>query len=362
QTCGQCHSVFDFFDDQDKAEFNQTGFTFRPGDNLRDSRHIFQMGKDEEALIVQRTLKRNPKFYERQFWSDGMVRVSGREYNGLLETACYQHGTMSCLSCHEMHPGSSDPNSLSGWADDQLKPGMRGNESCLQCHDEYRSEAELVGHTHHAATSTGSNCYNCHMPHTTLGLMKAMRSHTVDSPDVAATLATGRPNACNLCHLDQTLAWTSSRLSEWYDIPAPALSKEESQIASSVRWILRGDAGQRAIAGWHYGWEPAQQASGTDWMAPYLAELLADDYDVVRFIGYHSLTDMPGYSGFEYDFVGSVESRQKGKLQAETIWENWLPRPEPNGSLLIDSQGSLLENAFDRMRKERSNKRVILIE
>ena len=35
-----------------------------------------------------------------RFWSDGMVRVTGREYNGLLDTACIQKGKMSCLSCH----------------------------------------------------------------------------------------------------------------------------------------------------------------------------------------------------------------------------------------------------------------------
>ena len=38
-----------------------------------------------------------------RFWPDGMVRVTGREYNGLLDTACYQRGKMSCLSCHSMH-------------------------------------------------------------------------------------------------------------------------------------------------------------------------------------------------------------------------------------------------------------------
>ena len=87
-----------------------------------------------------------------------------------------------------------------------------------------------------------------------------------------------------------------------------------------------------------------------------------DDYDVVRFIGYHSLTDLPGFYDFEYDFVGSLESREQGKRQAQTIWKSQLIRPEPDKSLLIDSRGSLLWGAFERMREERSNKRVILIE
>jgi len=146
--------------------------------------------------------------------------------------------------------------------------------------------------------------------------MKAMRSHTIDSPNAATTVATGRPNACNLCHLDKSLAWTAEHLEQWYSIASPELSKQEKEVASSIRWILKGDAGQRAIAGWHFGWGPAQQASGTRWMAPFLAELLTDSYDVVRFIGYHALKELPEFSDFDYDFVGSEQSQQLGRNKA----------------------------------------------
>ena len=200
------------------------------------------------------------------------------------------------------------------------------------------------------------------MPHTTLGLMKAMRSHTVDSPNVATTLATGRPNACNLCHLDQTLDWTAKRLSEWYEIDPPKLSVAESEVASSVRWILKGDAGQRAIAGWHYGWKPAQEASGTDWMPPYLAELLADSYEVVRFNGYHSLKKLPGFTDFEYDFVGPEDSRKQKKLDALKIWNAFSERPNTQRSILIDSLGKLLDEKFQQIRSQRLDPPVVLAE
>ena len=250
QACGQCHSVFDFYDAEGKNAFmTEEGFRYRPGGELLDSRHVFRFGHDKDLDIVKQKVERNPKFWEQQFWSDGMVRVSGREYNGLLETACYQRGKMSCLSCHDMHPCESDKRPAEQWADDQMKASMRGNDACLQCHAEYKSDEKLAMHTHHAAGSSGSSCYNCHMPHATLGLMKAMRSHTIDSPNAATTVKTGRPNACNLCHLDKTLAWTADHLKQWYKIPAPKLSQQEKELASSVRWILKGDAGQRAIAG-----------------------------------------------------------------------------------------------------------------
>ena len=302
QTCGQCHSVFQAKGDE-RESFNTDGFTYRPGDDLNESRHIFRYRHDDEHPAVKQKLATDPTFFERQFWSDGLVRVSGREFNGLLETPCYQHGTMSCMSCHDMHQQVGDGRSQAEWADDQLKPMMRGNEACLQCHAEFASEDQLAAHTHHAPASTGSLCYNCHMPHTTLGLMKASRSHTVYVPSVASTIDTGRPNACNLCHLDKTLEWTAGNLAEWYGSPMPDLSDEDKQIASSVRWLLKGDAGQRSIVGWHFGWEAAREISGTRWMAPYLAELLDDSYEVVRFIGYHALKELPAFEDFEYDFV-----------------------------------------------------------
>ena len=43
-----------------------------------------------------------------------------------------------------------------------------------------------------------------------------------------ATLATGRPNACNLCHLDKTLGWTAQYLEQWYGVTRPALDTDET--------------------------------------------------------------------------------------------------------------------------------------
>jgi len=269
---------------------------------------------------------------------------------------------MSCLSCHDMHSGENDKRPKEQWADDQMKIGMRGNQACLQCHQEYKSPEQLALHTHHAAGSTGSNCYNCHMPHTTLGLMKAMRSHTIDSPSVAATVATGRPNACNLCHLDKSLAWTAKHLEQWYDIESPKLNIQEKELASSIRWVLKGDAGQRAIAGWHFGWEPAQKASGTNWMSPFLAELLTDSYDVVRFIGYHSLKNVPEFSKFDYDFVAPVEAREAGRKRALEIWNALGDRPSPSKSLLINPKSQLIEQEFRAIRSQRLDPMIKLIE
>src|SRR5205814_9287342 len=126
--------------------------------------------------------------------------------------------------------------------------------------------AKISAHTHHVADSSGSRCYNCHMPRTAFGLLHTMRSHQVSSPTVQESIAHGRPNACNLCHLDQTLAWTAQKLHEWYDQPTPALHGDDQTIAAAVQCIVKGDAGQRALIARGMGWPSAHDVAGRDWL------------------------------------------------------------------------------------------------
>ena len=118
---------------------------------------------------------------------------------------------------------------------------------------------------------------NCHMPHTSFGLFTAMRSHRVDSPNAATSAKTGRPNACNLCHLDRTLTQTAADLERWYGQPVPApMPPEHEGLAASMVWLLTGDAVVRSITAWHMGWQPALDASGRGWQAPVLAATLVE--------------------------------------------------------------------------------------
>ena len=76
---------------------------------------------------------------------DGMIRVVGREFNGLMDSPCFQQGEMSCLSCHVMHQAKDDERPRHDWTDDQLLPKMRGNEACLSCHADLKSAPALAG-------------------------------------------------------------------------------------------------------------------------------------------------------------------------------------------------------------------------
>jgi hypothetical protein len=188
---------------------------------------------------------RNGKNRSSYFWPDGMVRVTGREYNGLIESPCYQRGEPSCLSCHEMHPDDRSSSSLEEWRNDQLKAELPGDRACLKCHADFADR--IAEHTHHAVDSSGSNCLNCHMPHTTYGLLKTIRSHQIDSPSVGAALSIGRPTACNHCHLDRSLGWTAEHLKSWYSHDIPELTETQLNRSAAVHDLLTGDAAQRVV-------------------------------------------------------------------------------------------------------------------
>lgn len=363
EVCGQCHGLWEFYDDAAERHANSQGLPYRPGDQLSHTRFIVQPTANLESPTMKRLLGADPNFVNDIFWKDGMVRATGREYNGLIDSPCYRNATaesrtLSCFSCHAMHKPGDDLRSIKSWADDQLKPQALGNEACLQCHPALR--AALTTHTRHSVDSVGSSCYNCHMPHTTYGLLKTIRSHQISSPSVQATLDTGRPNACNLCHLDKSLEWTSGYLKQWYGIAVPAVSEDERTVAASVLVLFRGDAGQRAIIAQALGWAPAQQTAGMSWMAPYLALLLTDPYEAVRYIAGRSLRTLPGYEAFPYDFVAAPEQRIEWRRRALDIWLNGRSRQERRGdpALLFNPDGTFIAEQVTRLAAERNNRRV----
>lgn len=318
ETCGQCHSVT-MLSDQESRDWMTQGLGFRPGHTLADSRDVVMPDNPELADDLSRLIAQDPHFLAERFWPDGMVRVIGREANGILQSPCFQQGSMTCLSCHELHPSADDPRPLKQWADDQLRRGMETDRACLQCHESFRGEA-LTAHTHHPADSVGSRCYNCHMPPTTWGLLKATHSHHIDSPGLESSLVAGRPNACNLCHLDRSLAWTNNYLSDWYGAERHALTADQTAVPASVIWALSGDAGQRALLAWAMAWPPAQEASGTDWQGRILAVLLNDPYDVVRLVAGRSLKSLPGFREFDIGFP--VPESQRA-AQVERVLGEW---------------------------------------
>ncbi|HUF62445.1 MAG TPA: cytochrome c3 family protein [Verrucomicrobiales bacterium] len=350
QVCGQCHGVF--IREGDAAmRYAREGDPYRPGADLEESRYlIFHPGPDAPPER-QEDLQRNPDFFRERWWDDGAILAAGREYTGLAVSGCFTRGEVSCLSCHSMH--ASDPN-------DQLRRDRPGSSACIQCHSEARYTSEVSSHTQHSATSAGSDCMNCHMPHTTYALFSAIRSHQIASPRVAAGAGFGAPNACNLCHLDKPLGWTSDQLSLRYGHPAVELTEEEETVSAALLWMLRGHAAQRVILAWHAGWEAAREASGEDWLPPFQAQLLTDPYGAVRYVAHKNLQRLPGFSGFDFDFLAPPAAREEAVVRAVQHWNDTRPADlSRNGDhLLIDPQHGLDELRIRELLRRRDDRPV----
>jgi len=367
EVCGQCHGIEIFLDDKKAEDWAHEGSGFRPGKVLSDYQTTVIGRYDDNPPEVQRYLDHHETFrLENCFWSDGTLRVTGREYHGMLESPCYQRGEMSCLSCHKLHRSRDDARSFEAWRPDQLGEGMNGDQACIQCHERYDTTEAVVAHTHHEAGSTGSACYNCHMPYTTWGLLGAVRSHTVESPSVQTSLATGRPNACNQCHLDQTLEWTAQKLEEWYKMAPPELTQDEKNIVASALWTLRGDAGQRALMAWSMGWRPARDISGTGWLVPYLSTLMMDPYHAVRYNAQRALRRYPEYESITADGVAGATKEEHLHMASEVFvhWQKTYPGPEARTDpKLLMRQDAMIDQAeFKRLATERDNRLLVLFE
>ena len=344
ELCGQCHA---YFTPNDEDRFWSDGFaeSYRPGDPLARSRTLVAPPSGEGVLAVDAPP-------ESLFWGDGTMRVGGRELNALVASACFQRGQgaskITCLSCHSMHDG--DPN-------DQLHDGADENAPCRSCHA--ATLARDPKHTRHRADSPGSSCVNCHMPFTTYALFKGIRSHRIDNPSAATSARGERPNACNLCHVDKTLAWTATKLHELYGVERVPVSDAERTTSQTLLDLLSGDAAERAIAAFALGRADATKAAGDGFQAAFLAEGLDDPYAAVRRVAARALAGLPEGRALDYDYLAPREARQEKRA---LVLERFRARREKRAApeVLLDASGGP-DEARVRALLERRDHRPIFI-
>jgi predicted CXXCH cytochrome family protein len=226
QVCGHCHGQRTPNPPERIAQFIMAGDPYTAGEDLSEVTkpidvHTTMPGVD---LSVR-------------FWRDGTPRLTAYEYQGLLLSRGHENTKLTCISCHDMHGG--DPKGM-------IEPRFRGNAGCLQCHEAIGRE--LTAHTKHAPQSSGSDCYACHMPKTTYGLLAIDPSHRITNPDPArvAYEMPGRPHA--LSH-ESDAEWAADAMSRQYGTqPSDAPASPAFRIAESVRTLFGGDVVQRAVA------------------------------------------------------------------------------------------------------------------
>jgi predicted CXXCH cytochrome family protein len=296
-----------------------------------------------------------PEPLDGRFWSDGTPMTTAEEYQGMALSACYQNGRgkMSCLSCHSMH--KSDPNH-------QVKAGMLTNEACYSCHEAYRER--LVEHTHHAADSQGSLCYNCHVPYQAYSLLDRHRTHRIAIPRVRDSIGTGKPHACNLCHLDKSLGWTQEYLGKWHGTKPEPLSDDDRAIASSLLHLTQSDARSRAVVAGVFSWPPAQAASGRDWPAMVLTRTLEHErYAAVRYSAHKALRSLYGPAANNYDFQGTPTERA-AQLRALRLALESPVRLDPGRypHLPITPAGLFADDTYNRLLRRRNDPDVFINE
>jgi tetratricopeptide (TPR) repeat protein len=160
-------------------------------------------------------------FESADFYPDGRDLGENYTYTQWRLSPCAKSGQLDCIHCH----------TSSGRY--RFKDAARANDACLPCHAERVQNANA--HTHHKAGSTGNQCIACHMPMTEFARMRRS-DHSMRPPTPATTLAYQSPNACNLCHTNQTAAWADKLVREWRarDYQKPVLERAALLAAARI--------------------------------------------------------------------------------------------------------------------------------
>ena len=307
EVCSQCHGLWQFRTDAAAGRWRAHGHAYRPGGEHEDQ-WMFHASDTAEPAVARIT-REMPDYVRGQFWPDGMVaRLRAASTTASSTRRATQRGELSCLSCHDVHPAAGRCAAIGEtWADDQLGAGMRGNQRVPAMPRQVREASRWRTRSMPPIPAAAL----LQLPHAAHDLRLAEGdSQPPDlDPRCRRALATGRPNACNLCHLDRSLGWTAAQLSKRYGIAAPELAPDDATLPAAVVLALRGDAAQRALIAWSAGWQPAQQASGAAWLPLALAPLLDDPYAAVRLIAGRSLATFPAFAKFDFDAIPAPDSR-----------------------------------------------------
>lgn len=353
QLCGHCHGQR-LPNPTDRLEqFLGEGDPFTAGDDLNQyTTPIFQ---DSELGDLDLSLR---------FWADGTPRLSAYEYQGILLSDEHEGSGLVCTSCHSMHGGNPE-----GMITDEMK----GNTGCTQCHDDIAED--ITAHTKHLPGSTGSDCYACHMPKNTYGLLAIHRTHHIENPDPSRAWQYEMPEACTSCHVDQTAVWAATAHAEQYGLDAPSLPEKSEfhEVAEPIRALLMGDVVQRAVAidaltaVDSYTDDPVARL----WAVPYLLIAMEDNYPAIRHFGERGLRQLLARAAANApELVGNTavlprfdylaEEDERTAVLAEW-WAWWQQvdksriRPVDNTAVLLDDNLQPRPELVQPLLEQRSN-------
>ena len=234
-------------------------------------------------------------------WPDGSAAVNSMEAAEMDRGAC--QGAMSCITCHDPHIGGPDAGSPD-------RPAHL--TACIECHEQYKGPDAAAAHSLHS--SDQASCLDCHMPRIVQSFAVYNRSHRISSANEPQILATGMPNACNLCHLDKSLAWTRDALAkDWNRTPqlSPALQNvfgTDFNRPAGEAWLAHPSPMVRTVAAGAYTRSPMSTQA-----LPTLLPQLAESNPYVRMRMLMSVEQIIGrtLANEEYTLLAPLAKRQQ---------------------------------------------------
>jgi hypothetical protein len=203
---------------------------------------------------------------------DGTALRNSSEALDLAASPCT---TARCTDCHDPHAGDAQGPALpdrAAPADNGAQLAARAIAACTRCHDRLADPDTARAHAGGHGPAVAS-CLDCHMPRVVMGLDHMIRTHRISSPTDARILGDAGPNACNACHLDQSVAWTARSLS----VPLPRTARDLDAPAGET-WLADARPALRVFAAAAYARRPALARAEL----PALARGLTDSLAYVR--------------------------------------------------------------------------------
>ena len=206
----------------------------------------------------------------------------------------------------------------------------------------------------------GSACYNCHMPHTTYGLV----ARDAQPPDqrARACRTTSRPGGRTRATSVISIArWRGRRrrCSAGTARRRPSLTRRAAH-GGGVGAGARARRGRRARAGGvEHGLARGASASGASggaWRAPHLDRAPRRRISAVRYIGDRSLRAIDGFADLQYDYVAPEEARwaaQREAARASPGSRSGGGAVERRAELLFDGDGRFVRGELERLIAER---------
>lgn len=218
---------------------------------------------------------------KRPTYAGGMSTWNSTEHTDALRGSCYSQ--LSCINCHNPHESIGK-----AW---QRTP-QQDDATCLECHPRFSQPEMRSAHTHHPAGSEGDRCLNCHMPKINEGMQDVVRTHAIFSPTQPDMIEANQPNACNICHLDQSIDWTTNYLQQWYGKTFDEAKITQSYIDRSepvgIGWLKQSHEPTRLVATEAFGEQAAR------WGLSQVIEQLDDPYLLNRQFAQKAVESLSG--------------------------------------------------------------------